>query len=603
MKLIIKNLINDSYLSLILCVLVSGLALSLLTPIGLFLGTDSLAYNVVFLIHLALHALALIYAYKNIKLFLTSKDKFSLFFVAFFIFISLIIIMSGTLPATNKDVLIHHLSVAKYWLKGGEIFEIPWHSWNYFPSLIQTAYLGFLSFDLEFFCNWYHFSYLIILSTIISGSSLLENFTNKYRIFTFLLVFSLPLNLNLATTAMVDLALAVFTSIGISLLFNSKGKTSYLAAIFAGLSFGLAISTKYNALLAVGLIVPIFCCYDFIKERSIKRVINFSIIFAFVILLAYFPVGVKNLTWKGNPFFPFLSSIFKSSGSYYSNINIDVSPLSPIQKRIQLWDESFLELITIPIRMILFGQDENPKYFDAVLSPILILLFLPLFFLKDYKHEKKLLYAFYIYLLAYTVVALISTSARSRYLIPLIFPSIILVAYGIRSLEDIINKKNVVLISSTFIQLVFALYYLYNLSFSQKKIDVILGKLDKSAYLSQSIIDYPMIDWLNKNVSERDKIFLIYTANRFYYFNGNIEGDYFSYYHLITWLNNSNTAQEVAIKARQKNIKYLAANKRNAVLGLDSSLKESKKILWNDFGKNYLKVVYEDRFNIVWQVQ
>ena len=37
-----------------------------------------------------------------------------------------------------------------------------------------------------------------------------------------------------------------------------------------------------------------------------------------------------------------------------------------------VYDESFVETITIPLRIFFQGEDDNPKYFDGRLDPCLL---------------------------------------------------------------------------------------------------------------------------------------------------------------------------------------------------------------------------------------
>ena len=59
-------------------------------------------------------------------------------------------------PPISRDALIHHLAIPKLWLKHGEIYEMPWAEYSYYPMYINLIYLVGLYFKNEIAPKFIH---------------------------------------------------------------------------------------------------------------------------------------------------------------------------------------------------------------------------------------------------------------------------------------------------------------------------------------------------------------------------------------------------------------------------------------------------------------
>ena len=232
---------------------------------------------------------------------------------------------------------------------------------------------------------------------------------------------SLPVIVKLSVTVYVDLGLIFFSTA--SLLYLLKwAENGYPARhlILSGVFCGLALGTKYNALISLLLLaslVPILYLRGE-KELSRKtpacvgalspiaavrpgrfRAICLAVLFVAVALLVYSPWMIRNVLWTGNPLYPLYQGVFSSiqqqrlpqpamfpfseeaeDGSAEEGINHFVA-------RRLVFNESLLETLTIPIRIFFQGQDDNPRLFDGKLNPYLIIF--PLFAFLPGKKAKR----------------------------------------------------------------------------------------------------------------------------------------------------------------------------------------------------------------------
>ena len=188
--------------------LLAGIVASCLLPIGTFLGTSSIAYLLTSLLHLALIVTAVGYSLELI--FQLARDAKKLGWI---IALAIGVIVGGVLllgahPVTAKDALIHHLAVPKMWISDGQISEIKWHEWSYYPMLLQLVFTEFLTLGSEWASTCYHFLYLILLGGAVSYLVQLKTKDSELSVLSACLVICLPVSIDLASTPLVDLGLA-----------------------------------------------------------------------------------------------------------------------------------------------------------------------------------------------------------------------------------------------------------------------------------------------------------------------------------------------------------------------------------------------------------
>ena len=104
-----------------------------------------------------------------------------------------------------------------------------------------------------------------------------------------------------------------------------------------------------------------------------------------------------------------------------------VAGLGIFAKRTVLYGEDFWQILGLPLRVFVSGQDDNPQLFDGVLTPILI-MFLPWTF-KGKWLEEKIFFANFA--LLFLIYALFLVDMRIRYIISIVPALVILAVYGI----------------------------------------------------------------------------------------------------------------------------------------------------------------------------
>jgi hypothetical protein len=604
-----------------------GVILSLLLPIGIFLGIKNPLFHLVFFAHLFFIGktfLSLIHFLSSE--FIALKNVFQkLFFLFFILFLNGLILIISYLPITARDALIHHLAIPKLWIQSGKIHEVAWHEWSYYPMLIQLAYTELLSLGLEWLTPYYHGMYLLLFAYLITAT--VKTFLNaspQTVIISFIYTLSLPVLFKLSTVPLVDIPLALYTYnalVLIWLLFSNREKTGNACSgqetyskdihlkdnticILCGISLGLGAAVKYNGLLVMLSVLLLLVVLLLLKEgitlQSLKKTV---LVFLFAIA-TFSPWALKNFYTAGNPVYPMGRSFFSMKSSDKNGTTVKkTESLSPLIYRRTLYNESIGALIALPLRMFFSGEDNNPKRFDGVFSEILILgLFLTPFLKTKGENDYTLKLFFFLFTVGYCVVALLTTSARIRYLAPCFGPLIFL-TFSV--LTSFFQQKNFFAYAAKFflgIQLMLHTVYASKLFIKEKAWEFFTTthitktasyKDAKEAYLLRSIQEYLMIQFMNEHLSKTSQTYLLFTGNKFYYYETPvISSGYFSESSLKRFIQISLTPEDLLARLQKSGITHFGAHFKRTFDTLHTTLSEKEYGIWDEFSKKYLKPVF-----------
>ncbi len=373
------------------------------------------------------------------------------------------IVILAYVPPVSRDALIHHLALPKLYLKHGGIYEIPSVKFSYYPMNLDLLYMIPLYFGNDIIAKYIHFVFALLTALFIFRY-LRRRLDDVYALLGVILFLSLPIIVKLSITVYVDLGLIFFSAAALFYLFkwmnnNYKLKHLLVSAVWCGLGLG----TKYNGLI-VFFLLTIFVILIFAKSsedivNKQSKAIGFGAAFMLVAVIVFSPWAIKNYIWTHNPVYPLYDSWFNSkkteagdpeavkiSAGVFENSKADVNQSNDdwghFTIRKIVFKEKWWEIVLIPIRIFFQGKDDNPKYFDGRLNPLLF--FLPICAFLSIKRdspkvrtEKKILVSFSILLILY---AFVQTDMRIRYISPAIPPLVVLSMFGLNDLINILKK-------------------------------------------------------------------------------------------------------------------------------------------------------------------
>jgi hypothetical protein len=418
---------------------------------------------------------------------------------------------------------------------------------------------------------------------------------------------SIPIIVKLSISAYVDLGVMFFSFAALLLLLKwaERGfQRKFL--ILSGVMAGLAMGTKYNALVTTVLLtlfVPILSARR--AEGNFFRSASHGLLFLLVALLVFSPWMARNYAWKNNPIYPlfdhkFNPKIVSSSGEDRSGDESINAGLGVFAIREGIYHETWWEIALVPIRVFVEGKDGSPKHFDGKLNPFL--LFLPVLALlrmreaqKELRREKKIMLAFVVLFFA---IAFFTRDLRIRYIAPIIPVLVILSAMGAENLHREIVKRRWVRgkrIASAllFVSLASALAYNGRYVVGQFKevepFGYLTGAVSRDEYLDRHRPEYAAMRFINHHVPQDARVMLIFLGSRGYYCDRDyVYGDEA----LGSVFQGSAHAEEMHAKMKGMGVTHLLIYDPLFGRWVNSNVGERAEKVLKPFFLNYVKLLY-----------
>ncbi len=444
------------------------------------------------------------------------------------------VIILSCVPPVAKDELVHHLAVPKLYLKHGGMYEITWNPFSYYPMNLDLLYLIPLYFGNDIVPKFIHFSFALLTAGLLFGY--LKRRTGLgYVVFGVVFFLSIPIVVKLSISAYVDLGVLFFSFASLLLLLkwaDSGFKKKFL--VLSGVMAGLAMGTKYNALVTTALLtlfVPIL--YARQGKANFFRSALHGLLFLSISLLVFSPWMVRNYSWKKNPIYPLYDHMFNpqktsTSGEDESQNESINAGLGVFVIREGIYHETWLEIALVPIRVFLEGQDGSPKHFDGKLNPFLLVL--PVFAFwrmreekEEVRKEKKVMLAFVVLFFA---IAFFTRDLRIRYIAPIIPVLVVLSVMGAEKFHRAIGKgRNArgerIAFVLLMISLASALAYNGRYVVAQFKevepFGYITGAVSRDEYLDRHRPEYVAMRFINNHLPQDAKVMLVFLGDRGYY--------------------------------------------------------------------------------------
>ncbi len=547
---------------------------------------------------------------------------FKIVLVGLLISLIISIIILSYVPPVSRDALTHHLAIPKLYFKHGGIYEIQEFKHSYYPMNLELLYLIPLSSGNDIIPKFIHFTFALMTAWLIF-SYLKKRLDTYYALFGVLLFLSIPIIIKLSITAYVDLGLIFFSTATIIYLLKwveTDFKIKYL--IISAIFCGLALGTKYNGLIVLFLLTLFI---PFLYLRSIHsetfsqgRAIGYSAVFMIVSLLVFSPWMIKNYIWTNNPIYPLYDNFFnpkkivpipiKGPDTVSSNSINNASDVVKKPKgrwghfavRKILYGEKWWETALIPIRIFFQGKDDNPKYFDGRLNPILLIF--PLFTFIGLKKnddalstEKKILFVFSI---MFFLFVFFQAAMRIRWIGPIIAPLVILSMLGLYELISFINvrysgaaKKAIkwfVFVFITFL-LGFNVVYLIDQFRIVEPMSYLSGRVGRDEYIEKYRPEYAVIDYTNHNIPDSAKILCMFLGSRSYYIDREVV---FNYSLASKAVIQKDSSEKIFINLKKRKITHLLIRYDLFNKWVQNNYNSREKEVIKQFFKRHVKLQY-----------
>jgi hypothetical protein len=227
--------------------------------------------------------------------------------VALLVLTTLLATLVATLaPPSSMDATVYHLRVARQFLLSGHWTELPEVVQSYQPLYVQMLFAEGLGLWDEVFAALMH--WILGLGAILAAGAWSRRLGGSALLG--MAVFGLAALVTWeSTSAFIDLALALFASLGLlwATMAGELGASVGLAAVFAGLAAGSKLTGGVAALQAA-VVATAFTLSpspspspSHHRRRKAARAFGIVVAGAFALALPWY---LRNVSFTGNPVFP-----------------------------------------------------------------------------------------------------------------------------------------------------------------------------------------------------------------------------------------------------------------------------------------------------------
>jgi len=228
-------------------------------------------------------------------------------------------VVFGFTPLIFYDLQAYHLLAPSQFLMSGSLSHIPWNVMTNTPLAMQLT----LGMSLAVDPSGQVVKLLLTLIGCLAAVGVYEFIRPvglRPALLATLFALSFPEFLLMQTLGAVDLPIAALTIFGAIWARDAFATKSWQSAVLAGLAFGLAIGSRYQAIVHVSWIIAVLG----IENRLSKQPVSFAslirpmIIMGALVGLLLAPWAIRNYVHLGNPVFPLMQSVWSSTTTEWS---------------------------------------------------------------------------------------------------------------------------------------------------------------------------------------------------------------------------------------------------------------------------------------------
>ncbi|NVN97579.1 hypothetical protein HXX01_05155, partial [Candidatus Nomurabacteria bacterium] len=215
-------------------------------------------------------------------------------------------------PEISKDALIYHLAVPKLYLKNNGFSFISGNIYSNLPLQSEMLYTIALFLKGDILAKGVNFlAFLTVLLWVKEFSSRILNSSFPYlSMFIFAM---LPTAFSLSHVSYADLYCCLYVLAALHLFIQWQKKNSYTVIMLSAYFTGLAISTKYSALI-LPLLALLGILINFRESRDMRKLLYTLLLFVLVTFASGSLFYIKNFILTGNPLYPFFYEFFGGRG-------------------------------------------------------------------------------------------------------------------------------------------------------------------------------------------------------------------------------------------------------------------------------------------------
>ena len=218
-------------------------------------------------------------------------------------------------PLIFYDLQVYHLLAPAEFLRTGGLTHIPWNVLTNSPLAIQLTVGMSLALDSSGQLAKMLFA---ILGTLLCAGiyELFRPAGRRGALFATLLVLCYPEFWIMQTLGVVDLSIAAFLIFGAIWLRQGLRDTEWRPVILSGISFGLALGSRYQALILTAIIVLLVLTEHLVRMRQdpqLRRTLLQLMLVGLLVTLFVCPWLIRNYAHMGSPVYPLMQGTWSAA--------------------------------------------------------------------------------------------------------------------------------------------------------------------------------------------------------------------------------------------------------------------------------------------------
>lgn len=486
------------------------------------------------------------------------------------VLVALLLGLCGALsPPFLGDDMVYHLNTPKTYIKNHGLVDIPYNVYTYFPMGMEMLYVFAMLILGDVLAKLIHYAMGALVVLAIYFFSRRLGLTRSGSLLAAAMFCTVPTAWMIgAWGAYVDLALAFFILLAVFAFIHWFDSDDKAWLVLCGWMLGFALATKFTAIYLLPVLIFGLCIKELLRVRSGEPLrtgalfSNTALPVALSLIIAS-PWYIKNVYYVGNPFFPFFLNLIaaKSVGWDAERAGLYLTMLGRYGGEVK----SLKDYLLLPWNLTMNAKPIIPRFFDGIMGPIFLITIPALFFHKKMATSFKIFIVFSSFYLATWMFS----SQQMRFLVP-VFPCLsILAALSLcavapydpvpeegRGFKPVTPRK--VLLSVVLSALLVNLLIIIWLFVKRDPLPYLFGLENRREYLTKYLDYFSFYDYINKNLPESSKVFLVNMGNFGYY----LERDYFSDsifedHTIAKIVQESNQPEDILKKFRDRGITHL----------------------------------------------
>jgi hypothetical protein len=211
--------------------------------------------------------------------------------------------------SNDWDTLSHQLAMVRIWLDSGGLDYIPFMPHSNVPGVVNMLYLWGLWFGDQYAAKMLSVLFLAVASLAVAGI-VGARYGRAAAGWTGIATVASPVLLWEAGTAYVDILHGLWTALSVlafaSAYATDEDEEARPWLLMGGWAIGFALASKYIAL-PIGGILLLGIGWLAVRRNALTKPIIAAVALATLVALPWY---VRNAVNTGNPFYPFLYSVF-----------------------------------------------------------------------------------------------------------------------------------------------------------------------------------------------------------------------------------------------------------------------------------------------------